>query len=95
MAKFDLKKDSAKLAKYSCWLGAQKGHFYVTTYDVCFLGALGKKVKLDLVRCDTRYVTLRYGSSSSTWCVVTHATLCYVTLRFVTLRMLRSCNTRQ
>jgi len=46
--KFSLKKDSSKLGKFRCSLVNQPGHFYVTTYDICFLGSLGKKVKVEL-----------------------------------------------
>ncbi|KAL1499336.1 hypothetical protein AB1Y20_011543 [Prymnesium parvum] len=48
MEKFALPKDSAKLGKFKCSLGNQPGHFYVTTYDICFLGSLGKKLKVEL-----------------------------------------------
>ncbi|KAL3914792.1 MAG: hypothetical protein SGPRY_007495 [Prymnesium sp.] len=48
MEKFALKKDTAKLGKFKCSLGNQPGHFYVTTHDICFLGSLGKKLKIDL-----------------------------------------------
>jgi len=46
--KFALPEDSAKLGKYKCYLGNQPGHFYVMTYDACFLGSLGKKIKVPL-----------------------------------------------
>jgi len=48
MGKFALAPDSVKIGKFSCWLGNHKGHFYVTTYDICFLGSLGKKLKVDI-----------------------------------------------
>lgn len=46
--KFSLKKDSVKLGKWKCALVNQPGHFYLTSYDICFLGSLGKKVKVEL-----------------------------------------------
>jgi len=46
--KFELKKDSTKINKVRCSLVNQPGHFYLTTYDICFLGSLGKKVKIEL-----------------------------------------------
>merc|ERR1712046_217868 len=46
--KFALKNDTQKIGKYKCWVGNQPGHFYVTTYDICWLGSFGKKFQHDL-----------------------------------------------
>mmetsp|Transcript_9099 Transcript_9099/g.24202 ORF Transcript_9099/g.24202 Transcript_9099/m.24202 type:complete len:440 (+) Transcript_9099:108-1427(+) len=44
---FQLSEGTKKLGKYKCTLGNQPGHFYVTTAELCFLGSLGKKEKIE------------------------------------------------
>lgn len=47
--KFSLKKDSVKLGKWKCALVNQPGHFYLTSYDICFLGSLGASWRSQLL----------------------------------------------
>jgi calcium/calmodulin-dependent protein kinase I len=45
---FDLPADSVKLKKSRCAYVSQLGSLYVTSYHVCFIGGLGKKVVIPL-----------------------------------------------
>merc|ERR1719197_863895 len=49
---FDLPEGSERLGKFTCSLGNAIGQLHVTTYHMCFLGALGKKllIKLDDIK---------------------------------------------
>ena len=41
---FDLPGDAVRLRKSRCALVSQLGAFYVTSYHLCFIGGLGKKL---------------------------------------------------
>jgi len=45
---FDLPESSERLGKFTCSLGNAIGQLHVTTYHLCFLGALGKKLLVPL-----------------------------------------------
>jgi len=45
---FDLPEGSERLGKFTCSLGNAIGQLHVTTYHLCFLGALGKKLLVPL-----------------------------------------------
>ena len=51
---FDLPGDAVRLRKSRCALVSQLGAFYVTSYHLCFIGGLGKKLAVpfsDLAKC--------------------------------------------
>ena len=51
---FDLPADAVRLRKSRCALVSQLGAFYVTSYHLCFIGGLGKKLAVpfsDLAKC--------------------------------------------
>jgi calcium/calmodulin-dependent protein kinase I len=45
---FDLPENSASVGKFACSLGSAIGQLHVTTYHLCFLGALGRKLLVPL-----------------------------------------------
>jgi len=45
---FDLPEGSERLGKFTCTLGNAIGQLHVTTFHLCFLGALGKKLLVPL-----------------------------------------------
>ena len=51
---FDLPGDAVRLRKSRCALVSQLGAFYVTSYHLCFIGGLGKKLAVpfsELAKC--------------------------------------------
>jgi calcium/calmodulin-dependent protein kinase I len=49
---FDLPADSVRLRKSRCALVSQLGSLYVTSYHICFIGGLGKKLVIPLTDLD-------------------------------------------
>ena len=71
---FDLPGDAVRLRKSRCALVSQLGAFYVTSYHLCFIGGLGKKLAVPFSRkgLSSRLGLLDLRRSSmvfSLWCL--------------------------